>query len=573
MKKCKFTASVLAAGMTMLAGGAIAHDPFSAGPGTPACIESNLMAADAENGPFSNQPGPGRVIEMNITTGTRGITVERPYDALHVNTDVCPAGGPVTCPGPWKPTGVLSGGEDGHAVITSAAQHALTTFHRNGTPIRTGPALPTSPSPTGGNYGQVPRLLGTGYMPNGNIAQAVCDANFFNASNSDSMGAGESGITYNAFPGPPAPTNNSSLLYFPPVYSPDARGANSRVLVMDQVSLEAIDEYSRPTTGPFANDPRWNCPAGVIFTSEGLFVSMFHGDAVFVIDWKAGIENQKSEGVGSNSSKGFKLGKKKNEAKVIRVIDMSNDGTLAVGGALNYDDSSTGFDNPNRRDNLRAIRMSEDGTLFGTRRSRSLDCLRGEAPGASVPNPSGVVCNPRVFRQHIFTSSPGEDHRSGSIGLDPGVNVIAGVTINRMSTPGCDFVTAEALAANPLADISDICDVETLYTGLSAANAGCDKDGDGNPGPGHPANQCFVPGGAIYEYRIDVAHWDGGSAAGDGGGNCNGDPNDPAGNAGCAQPIAQFNFVSDGVTSNLPAGTIETLDPRMVMTIHEAFNQ
>ena len=57
---------MLAAGMAMLAGGAIAHDPNSLGPGTPTCIESNLMAADAENGPFSNQPGPGRVVEMNM---------------------------------------------------------------------------------------------------------------------------------------------------------------------------------------------------------------------------------------------------------------------------------------------------------------------------------------------------------------------------------------------------------------------------------------------------------------------------------------------------------------------------
>lgn len=580
--KCCLSTS-LAVGLSSLAGIAVAHDPGSLGPGTPACIESNLMAADAENGPFSNQPGPGRVVEMNITTGTRGITVERPFNALNASTAICPTG--VDCPGPWKPTGVLSGGEDGHAIITSAAQHAHTTFHRNGTPIKTGPALPTSPSPTGGGYGWVPRLLGSGYMPNGNIAQTVCDANFFNASNSDPMAAGESGISFNAFPGPPAPSTNSSYMYFPPVYSTDERGANGRVIIMDQNTLEAIDEYSRPTEGPYANDPRWNCPAGVVFTSEGLFVSMFHGDAVFVIDWKAGIDKQ-SRGVGSNVARNcgnssdddgdgctFKLGKKKNEAKVIRVIDLSNDGTLDVGKALNYDDSASGYNSGHRRDNLRAIRMSEDGTLFGTRRSRSQECLRGEAPGAS-PNPSGTVCNPKVFRQHIFTSSPGESHRSGSIGLDPGVNVIAGVTINRMSAPACDFVTAEAIAnGEPQSVIDDICDVETLYAGLSAANAGCDADGDGNPGPGHPANQCFVPGGAIYEYRIDRAHWDGGAKAGDGSGLCDGNPNTPATNTGCAQPIAQFDFVSDGVTSSLPAGTIETLDPRMVMTIHEAFNQ
>ena len=45
----------------MLAGSALAHDPASA-PGTPVCTESNLMAADAQNGPFSNTLGPGRVL-------------------------------------------------------------------------------------------------------------------------------------------------------------------------------------------------------------------------------------------------------------------------------------------------------------------------------------------------------------------------------------------------------------------------------------------------------------------------------------------------------------------------------
>ncbi|HEN47467.1 MAG TPA: hypothetical protein ENI75_03800, partial [Mizugakiibacter sp.] len=551
-----YISTSLAIALSMVAGSAVAHDPGSLGPGTPVCIESNLMAADAENAPFSNQPGPGRVIEMNVTTGTRGITVERPFNAGNAGTPICTNGG-VDCPGPWKPTGVLSGGEDGHAIITSAAQHAHTTFHRNGTPIKTGPVLPTSPSPNGGGYGWVPRLLGSGYMPNGNIAQAVCDANFFNASNSDPFAAGESAV--DPATGNPRP-DNSSWMYFPPVYSNATRGANGRILVIDQETLEAIDEYSMPTTGPYANDPRWNCPAGVIFTSEGLYISMFHGDAVFVVDWKAGIDKA-SRGVGSNVKHGcgnssdddgdactFKLGKTKNEARIIRVIDMSNDGTLAVGGALNYDDSATNFDSPNRRDNLRAIRMSEDGTLFGTRRSRSAGCTRGQAPGAS-PSVAGV-CNPSVFRQHIFTSSPGSSHRSGSIALDPGVNVLAGVTINRMSGPGCDFVTADAIAnGNPT---DDVCDVETLYFGTSAGNAGCDADGDGLPGPGHPANQCFKPGGTIYEYRIDVAHWDGGARAGDGSGLCDGNPATPATNTGCAMPIAQFDFVSDGITSGLP---------------------
>ena len=546
----------LAAGLTLFAGSAIAHDPSSL-PGMPVCIESNLMAADAMNEPFSNAPGPGRVLEMNITTGERGITVNRPFVSDNLGTPICNLGG-VDCPGPWKPTGVLSGGENGHAVITSAAQHAITEFHRDGTPIRTSPTLPTSPSPTGGGYGFVPRLLGSGYMPNGNIAQTVCDANFFNASNSDSVSP--NGNTHSS--------GNASNLFFPPVYSTAERGANGRVLVLDQTTLATVDEYSIPTKGPYANDPRWNCPAGVIFTSEGLFVSMFHGDAVFVIDWKDGIEDN-SCGVGCNKHQGnndddghemddnddddiFKLGKNKNEAKIIRVIDLSDDGSGIP--------DTPAFDSPNRRDNLRAIRMSEDGTLWGTRRGRSQGCVEGE-----------VGCNPGVFRQHIFASAPGTNHRTGTLALDPGVNVIAGTTINRMSGPGCAFVQAEVIASGGTLT-GDECDVETLYFGASAANAGCDPDGDGNNGPGHPANQCFKPGGAIYEYRMDAAHMDGA-----GGLPCTGDPADGygpgEGNEGCAMPIAQFDFVSDGVTSGLPAGTIETIDPRMVMTIHEAFTQ
>jgi hypothetical protein len=62
---------------------------------------------------------------------------------------------------------------------------------------------------------------------------------------------------------------------------------------------------------------------------------MFHGDAVFVIDWKAGIDNEKSEGTGSNSSNGFGLDKPKNRAEVIREIDLSNNATTDADGALN----------------------------------------------------------------------------------------------------------------------------------------------------------------------------------------------------------------------------------------------
>jgi len=560
-KTKRYLSAGLSAGLAVLAGSAIAHDPASE-PGTPVCTESNLMAADAMNAPFSNIPGPGRVLEMNILTGERGITVNRPFIASNALTTICTQGG-VDCPGPWKPTGVLSGGEDGHALITSAAQHAITSFHRDGTPIMTGPTLPTSPSPNGGGYGFVPRLLGSGYMPNGNVAQTVCDANFFNAPNSDTNPDG----------------SNRSNNFFPPVFSTATRGANGRVLVYDQVTLQVVDEYSMPTTGPYANDPRWNCPAGVVFTSEGLFVSMFHGDAVFVIDWKDGIEDS-SCGVGCNKGQDdndddghkmndndnddvFRLGKLKNQAKVIRVIDLSNDGTTNIGGALNYNDAPY-YNSPNRRDNLRAIRMSEDGTLWGTRRSRSRECAEGAAG-----------CNPSVFRQHIFAAAPGSDHRTGSLALDPGVNVIAGTTINRMSGPGCAFVQAEVLAGGGTLT-GDECDVETLYFGTSAANPGCDPNGDGINGPGHHANQCFKPGGAILEYRMDAAHLDGAS------GSCTGDPADGygpgQGNEGCAMPIAQFNFVAQGDgtagdTSGLPDGTIESIDPRMVMTIHEAFTQ
>jgi hypothetical protein len=487
------------------------------------------MVADAMNAPFSNIPGGGRVLEMNTTTGERGITVGSPFTDPG-NPALC--NGTVSCPGPFKPTGILSGGENGHAYLVSAAQHTLVEHHRDGTPIRTAPAMQTSPSPTGGGFGFVPRLLGNGFMPNGNIAQTSCDANFFNASNSDDDGEG--GLLANKF--------------FPPVNGTEERGANGRVVVLDQNTLEIIDEYSKPTSGPYANDPRWNCPAGVIFTSEGLFVSMFHGDAVFVIDWKSGIDNQKSEGVGSNSSNGFSLGDLSNEADVIRVIDLSNDGTLNTGYAPNYDDSPN-FDSGHRRDNLRAIRMAEDGTLFGTRRSRSAECNEGDA------------CNPGNFRQHIFVAAPGSNQRTGSLALDPGVNVIAGVTINRMSGPACKFVQDEVTAGKGKDKgklTGDECDVETLYVGVSAGNAGCVLTGP------VPPNPCFEPrgaaggGGKVYEYRIDAAHLD----ATDG--TCSGDS--MGDNSGCALPIATFTW-DDG------DGGVETLDPRMVMTIHEAFVQ
>jgi hypothetical protein len=154
------------------------------------------------------------------------------------------------------------------------------------------------------------------------------------------------------------------------------------------------------------------------------------------------------------------------------------------------------------------------------------------------------------------------------------VNVIAGVTINRMSGPGCDYVTAEALANGDPTD--DVCDVETLYAGASAVNPGCVTTGDVPPNPCFNRQPGLGGGGAILEYRIDAAHMDGAS------GSCTGDPADGfgpgQGNEGCALPIAVFNFVAQGDgtdedTSALPNGVIEKIDPRMVMTIHEAFVQ
>ena len=552
MNKCsKINMSIIAAlvtGVTVFSAGVIAHDDND--PGAPVCLEANYMMADAMNAPFAGPvTGPGRVIEMNIITGERGITVANPFHPDNLGTPICDNGG-VSCfiapgggpgpfgenQGPWKPTGVLSGGMNGHAFLTSAAQHAITEFHRDGTAVRTAPTLPTSPSPDGGGFGFVPRLLGTQIMPNGNLMQTVCDANFFNAANSDAVSP--DGNTH--------ASGNASNLFFPPVYSTAERAANSRILVLDQESLEVIDEYSAP------DDPRWTCPAGISFTSEGMIVTSFHSAAAFIIDWKAGIDNEKSEGVGSNrkdNNMAFKLGHPGNVAKIIRVVDLLNED---MDGDGVMDDAPAAMDDPNRRDSLRANSLDESGNLYGTFRARSLACEEGDAG-----------CNPGVFRQHVFIAAAGGNVKTGTIALDPGVNVIAGIRINRMSAVGCDFVTAEANAG--AGATGDECDVETLYVAASAANAGCDADGDGVMGPGHPANQCFVPGGRVYEYRIDNAHIDGAN------GSCTGNPGDGygagQGNEGCAMPIAQFDVI-DPVT-----GAVDLVDPRMLMPIHEAFIQ
>lgn len=514
--------------MAIVIGGAIlsstaaAHDLGSAG--LPVCLEANFMMADAMNNnppvfaPFSTANGPGRVLEMNIFTGKRGITVNTPFNAGNAGTAVCPEG--VVCPGPWKPTGVLSGGLNGHAFISSAGQHAMTELHRDGTPIRT-TKLPMDDDP---RFGTVPRLLGSQMMPNGNIIQNVCDANFFNAVNSDQ----EEGFT------DPLGGSNDSFKYFPPIYSTQARAQNSRMLIIDQVSLKVIDEITAP------KDPRWTCMAGIAFTDEGMFVSMFHGSAVFVIDWMDHLKEE-TAGVGSNDVDHFRTSRvgsrkfNKRRGKVIRVIDF-----------LGHD---AALDDPNRRDSLRAITLDEGGNLYAANRARSQACLKGEAG-----------CNPSVFRQRIDIVPFGENHPTRTLALDPGVNVIAGIRTNRMSGPGCEYVTAEAVAKGEPTD--DVCDVETLLVAASAMNPGCDKNNDGEPGPGHPANRCFVPGGYVAEYRIDIDHLDGAS------GSCTGNPNDGwgvgEGNEGCALPIATFFGEVNGE---------ENLDPRMLMTIHEAFVQ
>jgi len=509
-------------GGIFLSSSLFAHDLGSAG--QPVCLEANFMVADAMNNnppvfaPFATNNGPGRVLEMNIFTGKRGITVNTPFNAGNAGTAVCPEG--VVCPGPWKPTGVLSGGLNGHAFITSAAQHAMTELHRDGTPIRT-TKLPMDEDE---RFGTVPRLLGSQMMPNGNIIQNVCDANFFNAVNSDQ----EEGFT------DPLGGSNDSFKYFPPVYSTKYRAQNSRMLILDQETLEVIDEITAP------KDPRWTCMAGVVFTDEGMFVSMFHGSAVFVIDWKSHLRNR-TAGVGSNDVDHFKPSKvgsrrfNRKRARVIRVIDF-------LGEDAELDDA-------NRRDSLRAITLDEGGNLYAANRARSQACEKGEAG-----------CNPAVFRQRIDIVPFGEDHPTRTLALDPGVNVIAGIRTNRMSGPGCEYVTAEAIANGEPTD--DVCDVETLLVAASAMNPGCDKNNDGIPGPGHPANRCFVPGGYVAEYRIDIDHLDGAS------GSCTGNPNDGwgagEGNAGCALPIATFFGEVNGE---------DNIDPRMLMTIHEAFVQ
>jgi hypothetical protein len=509
MKTLKFTATALAAGMAMLAGGAIAHDGGNDA-GTPVCLEANYMVADAQFAPASSSPGPGRVIEQNIITGERGITVNNPFGVF--DPDVCPTG--VACPGPWKPTGTFSGGQKGHAYITSAAQHALTELHRDGTPIRSisyNEVLGVAGTGDGDGFGHVPRPLGTQIMPNGNLVQAICDANF-----NQIPPAGGGAANSDPNPG-----------YWPPVWQSDARQSNSRILVIDQDTLEVIDEYSRPKKGALGHD-LWGCAAGIMFDDESMYISLFHGGAVLAIDWRAGVTGT-SGGVGSNDPGTFKINRKSNQAVVTDVIDF-------VGGSAT---------NGHRRDSMRAITFDESGNIYGTNRRRALACEAGD-PG----------CNPSTWRQRISIDLIDEDgnptDEDATIGLDPGVNVIAGIRINRMSAKACDAVLAGASA------VAEDCNVETLYVAASAMNPGCTA----GPGPVPPA-PCFVWGGYVAEYLIDEDHVDGGSLAGDGSGLCDGHPTTPT-NGGCAQPIATFGGLVNGD---------QNLDPRMLMPIQRSFIQ
>jgi hypothetical protein len=560
MKRFQSNIVALAAGMVMLVGTALAHDEDEAG--LPVCLEGNYMMADAMNTPFASANGPGAVIEMNIITGTPGITVPGPFSPLNKDDpDICPPevvcelgpGGGVGGPfgdgsAPWKPTGVLSGGQNGHAFITSAGQQALTEFHRDGTPIRTVSYKPYTGNPAGPmGFGSVPRPLGTQLMPNGNLIQAICDANFFNASNSDA--APEGGLEANQ--------------YFPPVSSTPARAANSRLLVIDQETLEVIDEYSQPAAGDPGHD-LWGCAAGIMFDDAGMYISTFHGAAVLQIDWKAGIDNEKSEGVGSNSAKGFKLGKSKNRAVVTDIIDFRLD---AKGYSLPASD-------PSRRDSLRAISFDESGNIYATDRVRSSDCKRGEI------GPGG--CNPKVFRQRVnIASFDGYNDASlrRSVALDPGVNVIAGIRTNRMSAEACQYVQDnEDLFATVLenddpgnpygyAPFEDLCDVETVMVAASAMNPGDILVDDGCSGEHPSGNKCFKPGGGVVEYLTHPNWTDGG--IGWGGDKCNGDPDDVTGNLHCALPVARFIYTGPDSDTDPE----QKVDPRMLMIIHEAFGQ
>ncbi len=345
----------------------------------PFCLEGNFMVADAQNAPFSSVPGPGRVLELNLNTGERGITVDSPKEALEALglTNV------------WKPTGVLSGGVDGHAFIAGSAWHTISEFHRDGDHIRT-VRLPTA-APISAGPGAMPTLNGLQFMPNGNIIVTVCDHSVTDGS------------------------------VFPPVSSTPEQNANSRLVVLDPETLQMIDEYIQPENA----DPRWSCASDIIFSSEGMLVSTFHGAATFVIDWKAGAKNIKKSG----DFKPNDLNKNDNRAKVIRVIDMYPDAPL---------------DDPRRRDSLRATTFGSNGTLYVVNRARAKEVGNGPADN----------------RAHIDVIPWGDSGPVGTLAMDHGIQIIAGARTNRVSAKGCAKVREE--------DPSSPCDFETLLVASSS---------------------------------------------------------------------------------------------------------
>ena len=72
------------------------------------------------------------------------------------------------------------------------------------------------------------------------------------------------------------------------MWTSDARQSNSRLLVIDQDTLEVIDEYSRPKKGTLGHD-LWGCMAGIMFDDDHMYISLFHGGAVLAIDWRQGV--------------------------------------------------------------------------------------------------------------------------------------------------------------------------------------------------------------------------------------------------------------------------------------------
>lgn len=408
-----------------------AHDLEN--PNGPVILEGNFMVADAGTGAGaggSSVVGPGRVLEVNIVTGETGVTFEKPAE-IEV---------------PWRPTGVLFGGNRAHAWINSAARHKISEFNRDGSHVRT--VTPITAPPEGSPPGSMPRLLGSVFMPNGNIAVAVCDAEF------------------------PAPWNTFER----PASTPE-RAQNSRILVLDPDTMEAIDEYSAP------DDDRWTCMAGLIFGEDGLYVSMFHGAAVFVIDWEAGTANLPNE----NSNAVFKLGRNANVAEVVRVIDM-------YPGAAH--------DDPRRRDSLRAISFDSHGNMYATNRARE------EIDGSK--------------RHVVSVVEYGASSPSGTIGLHPDYHTIAGIRAHRMSGVACETLRST--------DPANACNVETLYVAATST-------------------------GNVMEFALGPDDLDAtdGSCTGDAAGD----------NSGCAQPISTF----------LATEASDTIDPRMLMVIHEPFVQ